>query len=252
MHVELAHLDPAHVGVDRQAHRERARLAARTSPRGIPEGWAALERLAMSAVLRRDPTGLHGKRVGALVKALAIASGTDPLEALEMGLAAEAHDIGLLSIPDAILRKPDSLNEAERGIVRRHVDAGVEMLGDDRHPRVFVAREIVRYHHARWDGEGHPGVGGKRIPLAARLCAVADAYDSMVCGLGARPPRTMQQALDALRAEAGGQFDPELVACFDDLIRAETEDLGVDFSSNPGMEEFQSLVNALQEDRGFV
>jgi hypothetical protein len=62
----------------------------------------------------------------------------------------------------------------------------------------------------------------------------------------------MEEALAELRAESGGQFDPELVDRFDTFIRSETEDLGMDFASCPGMNEFHSLVNALQQDRGFV
>ena len=253
-HVELEGFAPsAATRLDREREQARARLVTRAAPATAPEVWSALDRLAVSAVLRRDPSGWHGKRVGALVKALAIASGVEPLPALEMGLAAELHDIGLLSIPEGILKKPGALNEAERAIVRRHVDAGGEILRDDRHPRVFLAREIARYHHARWDGEGYPeAVAGKRIPLPARICAVADAYDAMVCGLGPRAPRPMDDALRELRAQAGRQFDPELVECFENLIRTETEDLGMDLASNDGMEGFQSLVNALVEDRGFV
>jgi hypothetical protein len=73
----------------------------------------------------------------------------------------------------------------------------------------------------------------------------------MVCGLESRAPRTMHDALEELGREAGRQFDPEMVACFDELIRTETEDLGMD-ERNAGMEGFQSLVAALREDRGFV
>ena len=203
--------------------------------------------------MRMDETGRHGKRVGALVKSLAMASGCEPLQALEMGLAAELHDIGMMSIPEGILGKRAPLNPAEHAIVLRHVDAGSEILGDDQHPRVFLAREIVRYHHARWDGNGYPErVAGKRIPLGARACAVADAYDAMVCGLGTGNPKSMNDALGELRSHAGSQFDPELVECFDQMIRSETEDLGMDLTLNSGMEGFQSLVSALQEDRGFV
>jgi putative two-component system response regulator len=203
--------------------------------------------------MRMDKTGWHGKRVGALTKALAMASGIDPLQALEMGLAAELHDIGTTSVPEGLLSKRGPFNDAERALVCRHADAGAEILRDDRHPRIFVAREIARYHHAHWNGSGHPErVGGKFIPIAARVCAVADAYDAMVCGLGARPVRSMDEALAELRREAGGQFDPELVGCFDTMIRAETAELGMDLASGSGMEDFQALVNALQEDRGFV
>ncbi len=253
-HVELAIL-PARTRtrVELEQDQSRARLASMTSPAAAPESWSALDRLAVGAAMRMDESGRHGKRVGALVKSLAMANGCEPLQALEMGLAAELHDIGMMSVPEGILKKRALLNEAERAIVMRHVEAGSEILGDDQHPRVFLAREIVRYHHARWDGTGYPErVAGKRIPLGARACAVADAYDAMVCGLGAGNPRSMNEALGELRSQAGSQFDPELVECFDQMIRSETEDLGMDLALNSGMEGFQSLVSALQEDRGFV
>lgn len=253
-HVELATL-PMRIGtrLDMDQAQARARLVSKVAPATQPESWSALDRLAVSATLRMDKTGWHGKRVGALTKALAMASGCEPLQALEMGLAAELHDIGMMSVPEGILAKRGALNAAEHALVRRHVDAAAEILRDDRHPRIFLAREIARYHHAHWDGSGYPErVGGKLIPLGARVCAIADAYDSMVCGIDTRTPKTMDEALGELHRLAGRQFDPDLAECFDKLIRTETEDLGMDLSSNAGMESFQELVKALGEDRGFV
>jgi putative two-component system response regulator len=127
------------------------------------------------------------------------------------------------------------------------------MLADGRHPRMLLACEIARYHHARWDGEGYPArVGGDFIPLAARVCAIADAYDMVVCGYGGTKPRSMGEALEELRRQAGRQFDPELIECFEDMIRSETRGRGLDLSSNAGMEDFQQLVLSLKEDRGFI
>jgi putative two-component system response regulator len=238
---------------EHRSEQERARIVVQLQPRRQPDEWPTLQRLAVGAVMRIDETGWHGKRVGALTKALAIASGVPPLKALEMGLAAELHDIGMSSIPEAILAKHGPLNAAERSIVDRHVEAGAEMLRDDRHPMVFLAREIARYHHARWDGNGRPEhVGGTFIPLAARICAIADAYDAMVCGIGHGPKRDMAGALAELHQEAGRQFDPGLVSCFDSLIRSESEGLGLDLSTASGMQDFQALITALKEDRGFV
>lgn len=253
-HVELEGLSARpRTRLELDQEQARARLVSQVDSPAQPEGWSALDRLSVSAVMRMDKTGWHGKRVGALTKALAMASGVDPLQALEMGLAAELHDVGMTSVPEGLLAKRGPLNDAERAVVRRHADAGAEILRDDRHPRIFVACEIARYHHAFWDGSGHPErVGGKFIPIAARVCAVADAYDAMVCGLGSRPVRTMDEALAELRREAGRQFDPELVGCFDSMIRTQTEELGMDLTSHSGMEDFQALINALQEDRGFV
>ncbi|HUP30056.1 MAG TPA: HD domain-containing phosphohydrolase [Usitatibacter sp.] len=252
--VELAALADA-AGSTRELKQEqvRARLTLQLARPAQPESWQAMQRLAASAVMRIDQTGWHGMRVGALTKALALFAGTDPLQALEIGLAAELHDIGMMSVPAGILTQRAPLNDAEKAIVKRHPEAGAEMLSDNRHPRVFLAREIARFHHAHWDGKGYPErVGGTFIPLGARMCAIADAYDMMVCGYGATKPRAMGEALDVLRQEAGRQFDPALVATFEDMIRSESQGCGVDLGSSPGMEDFQELVQSLQEDRGFV
>jgi putative two-component system response regulator len=253
-HVELSGLRaPTPSGLDQRQAQAKARLVSRVAPPEPPDGWKTLQRLGVSAAMRMDETGWHGMRVGALTKALALASGCTALQALDLGLAAELHDIGMLSVPERILSKRGALNEAERAIVRRHVEGGAEILRDDRHPRMLLAREIARYHHARWDGSGYPErVSGERIPLGARMCAIADAYDMMVCGFGGRAALTMHQALAELRSQSGRQFDPELVRCFDELILAETADRGVDLGSSAGMESFQELILSLQEDRGFV
>jgi putative two-component system response regulator len=252
-HVELATMagsfGPHQEGA--QLH-VRARLVTRMPAPAVPDAWPVLERLAANAALHMEPSGLHGKRVGTLVKRLALAAGCEPLQALEMGLAAELHDIGMLSVPFATLRKEGSLNDLEYALVQRHVSAGAEMLCDDRDARVLTARDIAHYHHARWDGDGYPErIGGKRIPFAARACAVADAYDAIVCGIGGEA-WSMEAAMAEIRAAAGTQFDPHLVECFERMIRSETEELGMDFAAEPGMEEFQALVSALQEDRGFI
>jgi putative two-component system response regulator len=237
---------------DAAQEQARARLISKQPMAAKPESWDALDRMAVSAALRMDRSGWHGKRVGALSKALALASGMNPLQALEIGFAAELHDIGMLSVPEELLARKGTVRDVGHAIVRRHIDAGAEILGDDRHPRIFLAREIARYHHARWDGEGYPErVGHRFIPVEARICAIADAYDEMVSGL-AGPASSMDQALAELRRGSGSRFDPELVACFDRMVREESEDLGVDLASTTGMEAFQELVNALREDRGFV
>jgi putative two-component system response regulator len=249
--IELAGIDPAEPEAEYQRELERGRLESQLAPPAPPNAWATWRRLGASAVLGMDPTGAHGVRVGAFVKALALARGCPPLQALELGLASELHDIGLSSVPAAVLGKPGPWNDAERALGQRHSEAGAAMLMDDPHPRLLLARDIARYHHARWDGRGCPDrVAGEAIPLGARMCAIADAYDAMVLGLG-RPPVAMTDALAELRRCAGQQFDPELVSCFDAVVNGELEALGLDPAAN-GMETFQELVSALREDRGFV
>jgi putative two-component system response regulator len=252
--VELADISlDATSSHDRLNRQTSARLVSRVGRREEPATWKALRRLAVGAALRVGETGWHGMRVGALTKALALANGSSPLEALEIGLAAELHDIGLTSVPEAILAKPGPLNDVERSMVRRHSDAGAGILCDDRDPRILMAHEIAKYHHAWWDGKGYPErVGGHLIPIAARMCAIADAYDVMVCGHPGRGPRSMNEALAELKRGAGTQFDPELTAIFADMIRRQARDHRIDPRAAPGFENFQQLISALQEDGGFA
>ena len=253
-HLELSSLRDALESARRPHHEHvRARLSAMLPPPAQPEGWKALQRLGVSAVMQIDDSGWHGVRVGALTKALALANGVAPIQALEMGLAAEIHDIGLLAVPSELMQRHRAGRLSREAIIPRHVEAGVQMLSDDRHPRVFMAREIAKYHHARWDGAGYPEcVGGKFIPLAARMAAVADAYDGLVCGYAGVPAKGMGEALDELRSRAGSELDPDLVASFADLVRSETSNLGLDLGEEQGMDDFHELVVALKEDRGFV
>jgi response regulator RpfG family c-di-GMP phosphodiesterase len=84
------------------------------------------------------------------------------------------------------------------------------------------------------------------------MCAIADAYDMMVAGFGGQARRSLGGALEEVRREAGGQFDPELVSLFSALVTDELEDLGIDAGEGSGMDDFQELILSLKEDRGFV
>jgi putative two-component system response regulator len=252
-HIELADLAEGLNASERAYQQTRARLADRVERPDAPAGWEALRRLAASAALRMDATGLHGVRVGALAQSLALECGEPPLQALEIGLAAQLHDIGLVSVPEGILAKRGALNPVEQAAYLRHTDAGADILRDDRHPRVQMAREMARYHHARWDGTGYPDkVGGRHIPLAARICAVADAYDERVCGLRSPKAANMSEALAGLARAAGGELDADLVAHLECAVRKETANYGIDPAAPSGLEDFHELITLLQEDRGFV
>jgi len=228
----------------------RARLVSQLGRPQAPSTWENLRRMAVSAALRADPSGWHGVRVGALTQSLALACGEPPLRALEIGLAAELHDIGLLSIPEEAIARGGATGE---GPYLRHTNAGEQMLREERHSRLLLAGEISAYHHASWDGTGYPSnVGGRFIPSAARMCAVADAYDELVCGFRGARGMAMGEALERLRAMAGSRLDPQLVESFEGVVRDASLNRGIDPDSGSGMEEFQEMVLALQEDRGYL
>lgn len=253
-HVELAELMPALITrSDQTFEQTRVRLTSRLSPPSEPLEWTTLQRLAVGAAFRIDSTGWHGFRVGVLTQALAQEYGLPPLQALEFGLAAQLHDIGMASVPERVLTQHGPLNEIECALVRKHTVAGAEILAGHRHPRMVIASDIVKYHHTRWDGQGHPpNIAGKAIPLAARICAVADVYDTLVTDRPYRDACSMEKALEELRRVAGTQLDADLVNCFEVVIRRESANEGLDPSVDEGLENFQRLITALNEDRGFL
>jgi putative two-component system response regulator len=178
-----------------------------------------LERLAVTAELRDDSTGEHSYRVGKLASLLAHEFGCDEDTCFMVELAARLHDIGKIGVPDAILLKPDKLNDAERQIMRTHTTVGAELLSKSNIPHMQMAEEIARHHHEWWDGSGYPGnVSGSAIPLAARITALADVFDALTHERPYKKAWPIDAALDEIARLKGRQFDPQLNDLFIVLI----------------------------------
>jgi diguanylate cyclase (GGDEF)-like protein len=125
--------------------------------------------------------------------------------------AAELHDIGKVAVPDAILHKPGPLDDADWAFIRQHTIIGERIVGAAEALRP-VGR-VVRASHERWDGAGYPdGLAGTDIPLGARIVFACDAWDAMTCDRGYRSALSAEVAAEELRANAGTQFDVDVVA----------------------------------------
>ena len=185
------------------------------------------------AIEAKDPyTKGHCGRVAAYSLLLAKEAGypTDGLETLEFG--AFLHDIGKIGIKDAVLLKPGPLDETEWAHMREHPVKGydiaskIEML----HP-IMAA---VRNHHERWDGSGYPDkMKDLEIPLAARIVAIADAYDAMSTDRPYKKALELEECNSILRKTAGKMYDPDLIEVFVSrnlgaLYREEYDDLPYD------------------------
>jgi HD-GYP domain-containing protein (c-di-GMP phosphodiesterase class II) len=121
------------------------------------------------------------------------------------------HDIGKLSIPDAILRKPAQLDDDEYATVREHAERGYRLLhelgGFDRN-----VRDLVRNHHERLDGRGYPrGLSAEELSLDARILTVCDVYDALISKRVYRDAWSKEEAIAFLRSEAGTAFDERCV-----------------------------------------
>lgn len=172
-----------------------------------------------SAIEARDPyTGGHAARVALYAIGLARALGWPEQDVEEARFGGLLHDIGKLSVDDAVLRKPGKLEEAEWQQMRRHPEVGAQILG--RAP--FLSRAVVyaHRHHERWDGFGYPGhLAGKDIPVGGRLMSIADAFDAMTSTRPYRPAMDPEQAAEEVARSAGTHFDPEMATVFLEALR---------------------------------
>ena len=169
-------------------------------------------------------TGQHTRRVAALATRLALVLGLDATEARMIGLAGRLHDIGKIGISDAVLKKPERLNEQEHTSMQEHTIVGAEIIS--RIPALRALVPVIRAHHERWDGQGYPdGLAGTAIPLGARIVAVADAYDAIITERHYQPARDAADTLNELRRCAGTQFDPEIVCALEEMLAQQNGDL---------------------------
>lgn len=174
-----------------------------------------LERLAITANLREDTSGEHGYRVGKLAGLLALDSGWTCEASNTLDLAARLHDIGKIALPDKILLASEELKDAERLLMNNHTIFGAELLASSNIPQLRMAEEIARCHHEWWDGTGYPAkLRGKRIPIHARIVALADVFDALTHGRPHCEPWSIDRTLEEMRSRRGTQFDPELTDAF--------------------------------------
>ena len=166
------------------------------------------------AIEAKDPyTKGHCGRVAAYTLVLAREAGypDDGLETLEFG--AFLHDIGKIGIKDAVLLKPGPLDDAEWVHMREHPVKGYEIASKIEMLKPIVS--AVRNHHERWDGNGYPDkMKGDAIPLAARMVAIADAFDAMITDRPYKAGLPLAECKKLLRKQAGAMFDPDLIETF--------------------------------------
>src|SRR6476659_9300283 len=189
-----------------------------------------LEALGDALDLKDAETEGHSKRVTAFTIAIARAMGLSGDKIRVIARGAFLHDIGKMAIPDAILRKPGALTEAQTQIIREHCFRGYQML--KKIPFLSEASEIVYAHQERYDGTGYPrGLSGQNIPLGARIFSIADTLDAITSDRPYRAAQTIQVAREEVERFSGRQFDPEVVRVFLDMPDTIWEDLRKEINS---------------------
>ena len=191
--------------------------------RAVGEVRSTLEAgmLTLGLVLeaRDSDTQGHTNRATGLTEQLGERFGlnADALDHLRQG--AYLHDLGKLSIPDEILRKPGRLTPQEWVIMQSHVTKGYDLAV--RIPGLPQGvLDIIRSHHERWDGSGYPdALSGTDIPLNARLFAVCDVYDALISVRPYKEAWSHEDATAEITRQSGRHFDPDVVRAFLDLTR---------------------------------
>ncbi len=174
-----------------------------------------LLRLARAGEYRDEETGNHVIRMAKYSRIIAEQLGRPKEECEVIELAAPMHDIGKIGIPDHILRKPGKLSPAEFDVMKRHAKMGYEILKDSPSQYLQLGAVIAYAHHEKYDGSGYPrGLRGTEIPLAARIVALADAYDALTSERPYKRAWSVDEALDYIDQHRGTHFDPECIDAF--------------------------------------
>jgi len=213
----------AELSNQRQARRrsEALDLAMETRTReletalyGMEESYrSCLEVLIATLDAREHETYAHSFRVQAYASHLAKVSGYTPAFIPQLETAALLHDIGKIAVPDRILLKPGKLTSEEFEQMKRHAQAGADILERIHHLR--PATDIVRHHHERYDGTGYPcGLTGDQIPLGSRVFTIADTLDAITSDRCYRRASPYSAAYQEIVRCSGTQFDPRLVDAF--------------------------------------
>ena len=179
--------------------------------------------IIIGAIDARDPNlNGHSRHVQNVTMALfrhIPQSMKNSINPVSLEYASLMHDVGKLGIPESILNKPAKLSDDEWKIMKMHPKIGVEILQPLRSFKEIMP--WIEYHHERIDGKGYYGIPGDKIPLAARIIAVADTYSAITMRRSYKDPKTHDEAIAIIREAAGTQLDAELVDIFVSIPKEE-------------------------------
>lgn len=194
---------------------------------------ATMLAMANFAEHRDEDTGIHVLRVSRMARQLAMRlhrDGAFPGEVdatfvERIGIAAILHDVGKIATPDHVLRKAGELDAGERSVMQQHTVTGERLLRQAQllmsdNPYLEMGAQIALTHHEWYDGRGYPhALAGTDIPLAGRICAVADVYDALTSRRPYKEPWPLAEAAALIGRLAGTQFDPRVVDAFHAVLR---------------------------------
>ncbi|MDR1755128.1 MAG: response regulator [Eubacterium sp.] len=238
------------VQLELQAHRKRLETLVREKTINLNLALEKLEKreenifnlLARVTDIRDSDTGMHIERSAKYTAILSNHINANPREGYILNdsqrediiKASKLHDLGKIAIPDTILLKPGKLTTEEFIIMKTHTLYGEQLIEDlidseNSDNLMIIAKDIIKYHHEKWDGSGYPcGLKDVQIPLAARIAAVADVYDALTSRRCYKEPFTHEKSIEIIEEDSRKHFDPYLV----EIVLLHSEDFK-NISQNP-------------------
>lgn len=184
---------------------------------------ATLQGWSLALEMRDQETQGHTMRVTRKTEELARRMGVIEPELTYLRRGALLHDIGKMSVPDAILHKPGVLTAEEWAVMRKHPEMSNQFLVHIDYLKPSL--DIPYCHHERWDGSGYPrGLRGEEIPLSARIFAVIDVFDALSSDRPYRQAWTQEEACKYIHEQSGRHFDPSVVKAFMEMVKEQGEE----------------------------
>ena len=202
----------------------------------VDEKIAAIEHMQNQIIIsfaniieaRDGNTGKHVLRTSEYVQALALelrnrGEYSDILDDRYLKntiLSAPLHDIGKITVPDAILLKPGKLTDEEFRQIKNHTINGKKLIEEsmsaiENEDFVNIAKSVALYHHECWNGTGYPyGIKGEDIPLCARIMTIADVFDALAAKRVYKAAMPISEVFGIIRSERGKKFDPIVTDAF--------------------------------------
>jgi putative two-component system response regulator len=223
-------LQKARKELQNQTHDLEKQVQSRTLETNLVQD-VTIECMATLAEKRDNDGGLHITRISDYIKILSIqlvnkghfselSPEQYPGKINMIAKSAMLHDIGKVGIPDSILQKKEELTKEEFELLKKHTQMGRDaLLAAEKEmgttSYLNYARGIAYSHHERWDGSGYPeGLMGEKIPLPARLMAIADVYDNLITSKNYKSSQTHQKAVEFIRDQGENLFDPRIREAF--------------------------------------
>ena len=184
----------------------------------LHESYLSIIRALVSALELKDShTRGHSESVTRYAVALAKKLKLFPQEIESIEVAAILHDVGKIGVQESILNKPGKLNDEEWKEMKRHPEFSYKILKEVNFP--WEIKPVIYAHHERYNGKGYPArLKGEKIPLGARILAVADTFAAMTSDRAYRKGLSKEMAIEELKRVAGTQLDPELVKVFVEML----------------------------------